>query len=316
MNPALSVVVFSTLSGAGYGLLALIAVAVLMQAAPARTLLALMPVALTLVTVGLLSSLAHLGKPQRAWRAFSQWRSSWLSREGVCAVATYLPSLALAAALLPQAVDGSGLATVSRGSAWAVSAAALTLVGAIATVVCTAMIYVSLKPVPAWRHRLVLPGYLLFSLLGGAAVLAAGVAMSGTATGMWLALLAVAALAMLAIKPAYWRAIDASPLPLTRGDAVGLPQREVRVFERPHTQGSYLTHEMGFVLARKHAARLRMIALALFGAAPLLLAALAFAWPASAPVGLSIAALAALLGTLVERWLFFAQARHVVALYY
>ena len=39
-------------------------------------------------------------------------------------------------------------------------------------------------------------------------------------------------------------------------------------------------------------------------------------WPASAPVGLSIAALAALLGTLVERWLFFAQARHVVALYY
>jgi DMSO reductase anchor subunit len=45
-----------------------------------------------LVTLGLLSSTFHLGHPERAWRAFSQWRSSWLSREGVAAVATYLPA--------------------------------------------------------------------------------------------------------------------------------------------------------------------------------------------------------------------------------
>lgn len=316
MNPAFSVIVFSTLSGTGYGLLALIAIAALAQAAPARTLLVLLPIALALVTIGLLSSLAHLGKPQRAWRAFSQWRTSWLSREGVFAVLTYPPAVALAAALLPQALDGGGVATVSRGNAWAMLAALLTLLGSIATVVCTAMIYASLKPVPAWQHRLVLPGYLLFALLGGAAVFAAGIALSGAGTGAWSALLALIALIGLVIKPTYWRAIDASPLPLTRGDAIGLPQREVRVFERPHTQGSYLTHEMGFVLARKHARRLRMIALALFGAAPLALAVLAFAWPPSAPVALPIAALSALLGTLVERWLFFAQARHLVALYY
>ncbi|GHA82697.1 dimethyl sulfoxide reductase anchor subunit family protein [Cognatilysobacter bugurensis] len=316
MNPAFSVIVFSTLSGTGYGLLALIALATLMQAAPARTLLVLLPIALALVTIGLLSSLAHLGKPQRAWRAFSQWRTSWLSREGVFAVATYVPAFALAAALLPQAIDGGGVATASRGNAWAMLAAALTLLGAIATVVCTAMIYASLKPVPAWRHALVLPGYLLFALLGGAAVLVAGLAVSGGAVGFWAALLALSALVALVIKPAYWRAIDASPLPLTRGDAVGLPQRDVRVFERPHTQGNFLTHEMGFVLARKHARRLRMIALVLFGAVPLLAVALALAWPASAPAALPFAAFAALIGTFVERWLFFAQARHLVALYY
>ena len=39
-----------------------------------------------LVSAGLLSSVGHLGKPLRAWRAFSQWRSSWLSREGVAAL--------------------------------------------------------------------------------------------------------------------------------------------------------------------------------------------------------------------------------------
>lgn len=316
MNPAFSVIVFSTLSGAGYGLLALVAIAVLAQAAPARTLLALLPLALALVTVGLLSSLAHLGKPQRAWRAFSQWRTSWLSREGVFAVATYVPAVALAAALLPQALDGSGSATVSRGNALAIAAAVLALFGATATVVCTAMIYASLKPVPAWRHRLVVPGYLMFALLGGAAVFAAGVAVTGAATGLWAALLALVAIAALVLKPMYWRAIDASPLPLARGDAIGLPQRQVRVFERPHTQGSYLTHEMGFVLARKHASRLRVIALALFGVAPLLACVLAFAWPPGAPVALPLAAFAALLGTFVERWLFFAQARHLVTLYH
>jgi DMSO reductase anchor subunit len=316
MNPAFSVIVFSTLSGTGYGLLALIAIAALAQAAPARTLLMLLAIALALVTVGLLSSLAHLGKPQRAWRAFSQWRTSWLSREGVFAVLTYPPAIALIAALLPQALDGSGVATASRGNAFAITAAVLTLLGSIATVVCTAMIYASLKPVPAWRHRLVLPGYLLFALLGGAAVFAAGIALSGAAAGAWSALLAFVALSGLAIKPAYWRAIDASPLPLTRGDAIGLPQRQVRVFERPHTQGSFLTHEMGFVLARKHAARLRAIALALFGVVPLIACGLAFAWPSSAPIALPLAAFAALIGTFVERWLFFAQARHLVTLYY
>jgi DMSO reductase anchor subunit len=316
MNPAFSVIAFSTLSGTGYGLLALIAVAVLAQAAPARTLLVLLPLALVLITMGLLSSLGHLGKPQRAWRAFSQWRTSWLSREGGCAVVTYVPAFALAAALLPQALDGSGATAVSRGNGFASAMAVLTLLGAAATVVCTAMIYASLKPVPAWRHWLVVPVYLLFALLGGVAVFVAGLALSGAAAGGWAGLLGLAAVAALLVKPAYWRAIDASPLPLSRGDAIGLPQRDVRVFERPHTQGSYLTHEMGFVLARKHAQRLRTIALVLFGAVPLLAAALALAWPASAAIALPIAAFAALTGTFVERWLFFAQARHLVSLYY
>ncbi|MFC0676623.1 dimethyl sulfoxide reductase anchor subunit family protein [Lysobacter korlensis] len=316
MHPAFSVILFSTLSGAGYGLLALIALAVLGEAAPARVLLALLPLALVLITVGLLSSLWHLGKPQRAWRAFSQWRTSWLSREGVCAVATYVPAFALAAALLPQAIAGDASTTVARGSALGIASAVLALLGAIATVVCTAMIYASLKPVPAWRHRAVLPVYLLLALLCGAALIASGVAIGGGDARGWAALLVIAAPVALALKHGYWRAIDAAPLPLTRGDAIGLPGRDPSVFERPHTQDNYLTREMGFVLARKHAQRLRAIARVLFGAVPLIAAIIALLLPAAAVIALPLAAVSALLGTFVERWLFFAQARHLVTLYY
>ncbi len=49
--------------------------------------------ALVLIGGGLLSSTLHLGNPQRAWRALSQWRSSWLSREGVMAMLTFVPLL-------------------------------------------------------------------------------------------------------------------------------------------------------------------------------------------------------------------------------
>ncbi len=316
MHPAFSVIVFSTLSGAGYGLIALIALAMLTAATPARALLPLLALAALLVTAGLLSSLAHLGKPARAWRAFSQWRTSWLSREGVAALATYVPVVALGATLLPQMLTGDAHAPAQPGNALGVAAAVLALAGAVVTVVCTAMIYASLKPIPAWCHRLVLPGYLLFALLTGAALLAAGIAVAGGDARPWAALLALASIAMAAVKQRYWQAIDTSPLPFNRGDAVGLPDRQVSVFERPHTQGNYLTREMGFVVARRHARRLRVIALLLFGALPLLAALCAWWLPGTAMFVLPLAAASTLTGALVERWLFFAQARHLVALYY
>src|SRR5262245_36733713 len=105
MHPALSVIFFTTLSGAGYGLLIWSALAALFRWAGAGSLLACVVLALVLVTIGLFSSMAHLGKPLRAWRAFSQWRTSWLSREGVMALATYVPALLFATLLLPGLLD-------------------------------------------------------------------------------------------------------------------------------------------------------------------------------------------------------------------
>src|SRR5260221_648142 len=98
MHPALSVILFTTASGAGYGLLILLAVFAALGLLPAHPGfgLAAFVVALGLISFGLAASTFHLGHPERAWRAFSQWRSSWLSREGVASVATYLPALGFA----------------------------------------------------------------------------------------------------------------------------------------------------------------------------------------------------------------------------
>ena len=316
MNPALSVIFFTTLSGAGYGLLFCSALAALRGAAPARVLLVAVVLALLLASAGLLASFWHLGKPLRAWRAFSQWRSSWLSREGVLAVLTYVPALAFIAALLPgmlapQAHGG----VVTLGSAGVLVALGL-MACALATVFCTAMIYASLKPIPAWRHWLVPPVYLAFALLGGGLLLAAIAAGSTAPLGNGAAIAAIVLAALLgAMKLHYWRDIDATPLPATRGDAVGLPQRAVEVFERPHTEANYLTREMAFVLARSHAQRLRLLALTLFAIVPML--CLFGAWHWALPAAwLWVAAVAMLAGAFVERWLFFAQARHLVTLYY
>ena len=112
MKPAPSIVFFTVASGAGYGLLfwlGLLRPIGLLPSAPAFALVCL-ALALLLITAGLISSTLHLGNPGRAWRAFSQWRSSWLSREGVVAVLTYIPALLMGYALLSGA---AGLATLA-----------------------------------------------------------------------------------------------------------------------------------------------------------------------------------------------------------
>src|SRR5690349_16144581 len=142
MHPAYSVIFFTTATGAGYGLLACLGISAgcgLIEPGFWFRFISL-GLALVLVASGLLSSTAHLGRPERAWRAFSQWRSSWLSREGVASVATFIP-----AGLFGILWAGFG----STGPATSI-AGLLAAAGAIVTVVCTAMIYRSLKPIQRW----------------------------------------------------------------------------------------------------------------------------------------------------------------------
>jgi sulfite dehydrogenase (quinone) subunit SoeC len=317
MHPAFSVIFFTTLSGAGYGLLVCSAIAAAFGWAGARPLLASMALGLVMVTVGLLSSMAHLGKPSRAWRAFSQWRTSWLSREGVMALVTYVPALLVASMLLPGMLSPNAEGAPVMPNTLGVIAAVALVACALVTVVCTAMIYASLKPIPAWRHAFVVPVYLLFSLLTGGLLCGALIGFDGyVGNGVAMAGIAIA-IVVAALKWRYWRDIDTTPLGQTRADAVGLPGREVSVFERPHTESNYLTREMGFVLARKHSRRLRIIATMLFAVIPalLMLPVWLFVHLDAAP-WLTAAAVSALLGAVAERWLFFAEARHLVTLYY
>ena len=307
MHPAFSVIFFTTMSGAGYGLWFWLAASGFGSDRPGTAAgLTALALGFALVSIGLLSSTLHLGKPLRAWRAFSQWRSSWLSREGVLAIGCYAPMLWLGVAWWHG--QDNPLARV------------VLAVMSLATVLCTAMIYASLKPIPAWRHVLVLPMYLLFALFTGGLLRLAIGSLFGAHAPEWAGLAAlVAAVLLWRLKRAYWRGIDRSgDSPVDRASALGLPAgRDVRVFERPHTEANYLTREMGFVLARKHSRRLRALAVALFALIPALCALPMWLSPhLDALPWLAVAALSALAGAFVERWLFFAEAKHVVTLYY
>jgi len=318
MHPAFSVIFFTTASGAGFGLCAWFGLLALLGNLPSRGIaMSALLLGAALAAAGLLSSLAHLGQPQRAWRALSQWRSSWLSREGVASVLLFVPVAVLLWLLwdIPAQVR---LDSFAASPALAIAGAAL-LVLALACVVCTAMIYHSLKPVPAWRHPLVVPVYLVFSLFTGGLLLAAVFTLGGTVVSNMAGFGAmVGAVLLWRMKRHAWRGIDTRPLPVTRNAALGLPEgRGIHVFERPHTEANYLLKEMGYVLARKHATRLRTLAVVLFALVPALLALPAWLFVHLDPgPWFAAAALSALLGALVERWLFFAEARHLVTLYY
>ncbi len=315
MHPTLSVIAFTTLAGTGYGLwfltgLRLLTVTQVDLAGGRAGLLAMLLAGAVLTTAGLLASLAHLGQPQRAWRALSQWRSSWLSREGIAALACF--PFALAAGWLVWTGTGSMAALHAGGAVLA----ALALI----TVYCTARIYTTLRTIRAWHNRYVLPGYLLLGLHGGtlcAWLLAATGLDMGLGTRALAALVVLTGTAVPLFKHAYWRFLDGGRHPASPESATGLGRHgRVRAFEAPHTEANFVTREMGFVLARRHAARLRHAVLVLGGGVPLLAALTGLAAPALALPAAGVATFSGLVGIFVERWLLFAEARHAVMLYY
>jgi len=314
VRPALSIIFFTTLSGAGYGLWLLLGVLLASSMPldlPKSAVLAMLAAGFVLTTIGLLFSVAHLGQPQRAWRALSQWRSSWLSREGIAAIVCML-----VAAVVAMMIAADVASVPMRIAAASLAACALLVV------YCTTRIYTSLPTVEAWHNRWVLPVYVTLALETGGlwlwtltALLTPKSAYTNTLP-IGLAGGAVIAIALIA-KQVYWHQIDRAPMRESSGSATGLDRiGEVRGFEHPHTEANYLTHEMGFVIARKHASRLRLLALWTAFGVPLTLALLSIIVPAITLIAAAIALASASLGVFVERWLFFAQARHVVMLYY
>jgi len=309
MHPAKSVILFTTTSGAGAGLLIWLGLFGLAgRLSPEMFFhITVFGLAFVLVTAGLLSSVFHLGHPERAWRALSQWRSSWLSREGVAALATYPLAGGYAAAL--YCFGPSYIGTKLLG---------LAAIGlAILFTICTGMIYASLRPIKAWANPYVPTGYLLFALMTGAILLAVLQAVFGDnyvpAIGFAIGLLAMGFMH----KLGYWRFIDQTSSRSTPESATGLGHLgQVRLLEGPHSEANYLMQEMGFRIARKHAHALRRIVLI----AGFILPSLALvAALVMSTVGIFLILLASVfcaVGIVVERWLFFAEAKHTVAMYY
>ena len=287
MHPAPSVIIFTSLSGLGFGLLVLLGLGL-----PAPTgIMAFIYFALayTLAVGGLMASTFHLGHPERAFKAFSQWKTSWLSREAWLAVA----------ALIVMALYGAGLVFYD------LALAPLGWLGAslsLATVYSTSMIYAQLKTIPRWNTPLTSLLFVILSIAGGG-LLAFQIQVA-------LPLLVGAGI----VQVVYWiwgdQAFDKSGTNMASATRLG-DQGSVRAFEPPHTGTNYLLYEFVHVVGRKHAAKLRIISLILMIGTPVLILSMN-----ENIILILIAVLAHAAGLFVSRWLFFAQAEHVVGLYY
>ncbi len=316
MKPAFSVLFFTVTSGIGYGLLIWLLMLQILHGEIVYLPLLLVAgfIGLGFATLGLLSSTLHLANPKNAWRAFSRFRTSWLSREGVFAVLFYPVILLYAYLLYIANGEMNWLALVIGVVAIAI---------ALATVYSTGMIYASLKPIRQWHHPLVTPIYLLLSLSSGALALLLIETLffsdqpslyTGRGAIVFLVVAAISAL----VKLWYFQSIG-KPEGLSIDKATGFSQAQVRLLDAGHNAGTFLSKEFVFQVEAKKLFRLRWVALGLAFLVPILLTMLLHLFGVSslAAMVLILAAFISMYaGLLVERWLFFAEARHVVRLYH
>jgi DMSO reductase anchor subunit len=252
-------------------------------------------VAYALSVGGLLSSVFHLANPKNAIYAMSQWQTSWLSREGLLAIVTLLVFAVFA---IGRIFFGVALPV------FGVVGAVLALV----TVFSTSMIYTQLKTIPRWNMPLNPVLYLLYAIAGGALLTSASLPGQATVAGVLIILLT-------ALQIAAWMMGDGrmAATGTDKGTATGLGQfGSVRLLESAHTARNYILDEMAFKVGRKHAQKLRVISTLAIGAVPVLLL---LALPASLAVTV-VAFAIHLAGVFASRWLFFAEAEHVVSIYY
>lgn len=305
MHPAFSVIVFSVTAGAGYGALVLLALAryfgVVPDLAPDQMVLAGLA-GLVLVTLGLLSSTLHLANPKNAWRSFTRFKTSWLSREAVFAVLFYPVCLLW---LYSEWVSGWTTLTLILG--------VVTVVIAMLVMLCTPMIYAQLKTIRQWHTFWVPINFMLLGFILGALVLLVLFAWQSLVYNSFLRWVQILLLAGVVAKVAYYLYIG-RPAGPTINSALGFTQATVRLLDVGHSSGTFLTDEFGYQVARAKLLWLRVITLICGFVLPLLLISGLVGTLGS---GLALLALVvALVGVLAERWLFFAEARHVVTLYH
>ena len=287
MHPAPSIIMFSTLSGLGFGLLTMLGLG--LPDVSGWVAFIFFAVGFALAGGGLISATFHLGHPERALKSFSQWRSSWLSREAWAAAAAMIVMGIYAALII---FTGTRIAILG----WI--GAALSLL----TVFTTSMIYTQLKTVPRWNHWSPPVLFMAYAIVGG--LLMAGQVSVATPLLVALGILQVFAWVDQDRKEA---ASDTSLATATGLGTIGT----VRAFESPHTGGNYLTHEMAFRVGRKHAQTLKVISIILAIVVPVVLLLLPFY-----NVFALLAVVSHFAGVAAQRWLFFAEAKHVVSLYY
>lgn len=312
MHPALSVIFFTVVSGAGYGLFVVLFSLAFLDIIDISRQAALVASVLSIVLIsgGLVSSTFHLANPKNAWRSFMRFKTSWLSREAVFAVAFYPFALLFTLGVFLTSSD----APVMRLSGFFWLMGLLAMILAIVTVFSTGMIYGCLKTIRQWNTALTPANYILLGLMLGSLVLCA---IMGTVDGQVnglsaITLLLIAGAAILKAIYYFWVKTVTGP---TINTATGFNRSTVRLLDVGHTAGTFLTDEFGYQAKAKTLRLFRSLVYVLGFAIPLLFV-LSQAYGNVSGVMLTLAALIAFAGIALERWLFFAEARHVVNLYH
>jgi DMSO reductase anchor subunit len=322
MRPALSVILLTTLLGAGQGLFLAIVThqtyAVLGVLSPqgARGLYGpASVVAVALLGAGLVASFFHLGRPERAWRSAAKWRTSWLSREVIVLPAfmgtAFLYGAMHVTGINPVLIRLAGGVVVDASMAAGVAGAIL----AFALFVCTAMIYACLKFLREWHSPLTVANYILLGTASGftlAAALAARLAPGEAAffAGWALVFTALGAVSRGAslLRNARLRPVS------TLQTAIGVRHPVIRQISQGFTAGSFNTHEFFHGQAKSLVRSVKWLFLLLAFAIPAALLAAYLA--AGSPMVLAVAIVVQMAGLMAERWFFFAEANHPQNLYY
>ena len=307
MNPAWSVVLFTTIAGAAQGLVVALAAAMLGGVTLSPSFVVLMlELAAVMLVVGLAASFLHLGRPGRAWRAAMKWRTSWLSRE-VIVLPAFIGLVALWVVALRIGAPPSLV-----GLAFPLAA----LVLAALLWVCTAMIYACLRFIEEWAHPLTVVNFLLIGLASGFVLAAAAGSLGGEAS-----LVRVVGPAALVLTLAAW-ALRLVALRRNAGirhkstlqSATGIPSPQLQQKSMGMSAGSFNTREFFHRASLMAMHRVRLVLVVCGFALPSLLAIAALATGGALFWSLAVAVQS--LGLVAERWFFFAQARHPQNLYY
>lgn len=304
MNPAWSVVLFTTLAGAAQGLVVTLALAELASLPMSTAFLAdALALAVVLLVAGLVASSFHLGRPARAWRAVSMWRTSWLSRE-VIVLPAFIGVCALWWLALRQGWDLPWLPVAAL-----VFAAALWL--------CTAMIYACIRFIREWAQPLTLVNFTLIGMSSGLVLACALAALAGQ-RALLLAAAPIALVLTIAAGATRIAALRRNARLRPKSSlqsATGIHSPKLRQISMGMSAGAFNTREF---FHRRTPALLRQVknAFLLLGFA---LPALLLTWGLATEESLWPWLLALALqtpGLIAERWYFLAQANHPQNLYY
>ena len=157
MNPAWSVVLFTTLAGAAQGLVVTLALAELAGAADEHRLprrrAGRWPWRCWWSAWWPRSSTS--AGPQRAWRAVTMWRTSWLSRE-VIVLPAFIGVCALWWLALRRALATWPWLPLAGAGCWP-----------LLLWLCTAMIYACIRFIQEWAQPLTLVNFMLIGLSSG-----------------------------------------------------------------------------------------------------------------------------------------------------